>query len=50
LFVPPSYVESIARKHKFALAWLEGLDRVFASWPILRGLGDHVLLEFERTG
>jgi ubiquinone/menaquinone biosynthesis C-methylase UbiE len=50
LFVPPSYVESLARKHKFALAWLEGLDRVFASWPILCGLGDHVLLEFERTG
>ena len=43
LFVPPSYVESLAREHKFALAWLEAMDRVFASWPLLRGLGDHVL-------
>jgi ubiquinone/menaquinone biosynthesis C-methylase UbiE len=50
LFVPPSYVEPWARKHHSVLAWLEAMDRVFATWPILRGVGDHVLLEFERTG
>jgi 2-polyprenyl-3-methyl-5-hydroxy-6-metoxy-1,4-benzoquinol methylase len=50
LFVPPSYVEPWARKHQSVLACLEAMDRVFAAWPILRGIGDHVLLEFERTG
>jgi hypothetical protein len=50
LFVPPSYVEPWARKHQSVLARLEAMDRVFAAWPILRGIGDHVLLEFERTG
>ncbi len=50
LFVPPSYMESSIRKHKPLLAWLEAMDRIFAAWPLLRGVGDHVLLEFERTG
>ncbi len=49
LFVPPSYVESWARRHNRVLATLERIDRVFAAWPFLRGVGDHVLLEFERT-
>jgi SAM-dependent methyltransferase len=49
LFVPPSYVEAWARRHKRVLALLETMDRVCASWPLLRGVGDHVLLEFERT-
>jgi SAM-dependent methyltransferase len=48
LFVPPSYVESWARKNTNALARLEKLDRIFAGWPILRDIGDHVLLEFVR--
>lgn len=48
LFVPPSYVESWARKNTSTLARLEKLDRIFAAWPILRSIGDHVLLEFVR--
>jgi ubiquinone/menaquinone biosynthesis C-methylase UbiE len=48
LFVPPSYVESWARKHPRVLAALQGMDRLFAAWPLLRGAGDHVLLEFTR--
>jgi 2-polyprenyl-3-methyl-5-hydroxy-6-metoxy-1,4-benzoquinol methylase len=48
LFVPPSYVESWARKNTNTLARLEKLDRMLASWPILRDIGDHVLLEFVR--
>ena len=48
LFVPPSYLEAWARKHETALRYLENLDGVFASWPILRDVGDHVLLEFKR--
>ena len=50
LFVPPSYVEPWLRNHKPVLARLEAMDRIFAGWPVLRGVGDHVLLEFERTG
>jgi ubiquinone/menaquinone biosynthesis C-methylase UbiE len=48
LFVPPSYVESWTQKNANALARLEKLDGMFAAWPILRDLGDHVLLEFVR--
>jgi ubiquinone/menaquinone biosynthesis C-methylase UbiE len=48
LFVPPSYMERlIGRRHKL-LARLEQLDRLCAEWPILRDVGDHVLLEFVR--
>ncbi len=49
LFVPPSYVETWARGHKRVLAVLEAMDRVFGAWPLIRGVGDHVLLEFERN-
>jgi SAM-dependent methyltransferase len=48
LFVPPSYLEPWARKNTRALARLEKLDGAFANWPVLRDIGDHVLLEFER--
>ena len=48
LFVPPSYVEQWMAKHPKTLARLERLDRICAGWPILRGAGDHVLLEFVR--
>jgi 2-polyprenyl-3-methyl-5-hydroxy-6-metoxy-1,4-benzoquinol methylase len=49
LFVPPSYVEGWARSHKRVLKALEAMDRVCGAWPLLRGIGDHVLLEFRRT-
>ena len=48
LFVPPSYAEPWIRSHPNLLATFERLDRVCATWPIFRGLGDHVLLEFVR--
>jgi hypothetical protein len=48
LFVPPSYVEQWMAKHPKMLARLERLDRMCTGWPILRGAGDHVLLEFVR--
>ena len=48
LFVPPSYMEEWIRKHKKFLAqWNPWID-VFAEWPVLRDIGDHVLLEFVR--
>jgi hypothetical protein len=49
LFVPPSYVESWARTHKRILKVLERFDRVLGGWLLLRTVGDHVLLEFQRT-
>lgn len=49
LFVPPSYLESWARRHQSVLRRLEAMDAVFAAWPIVCGMGDHVLLEFEKT-
>jgi ubiquinone/menaquinone biosynthesis C-methylase UbiE len=49
LFIPPSYTESWARKHGGLLRGAEALDRACATWSILRGVGDHVLLELERT-
>jgi len=48
LFVPPSYVEPWMSKRPKLLARLERLDRICAQWPILRDVGDHVLLEFVR--
>ena len=48
LFVPPSYVESWARKHGAMIGYLEKMDGMFANFPVLRDLGDHVLLEFTR--
>ena len=48
LFVPPSYVEQSFNKRGATLARLVWLDRFCAEWPILRDVGDHMLLEFER--
>jgi SAM-dependent methyltransferase len=48
LFIPPSYVETSLRHHPALLRQLERLDHLCGDWPILRSLGDHVLLEFER--
>jgi ubiquinone/menaquinone biosynthesis C-methylase UbiE len=48
LFVPPSYVESWARKHSAIIRYLETMDGLFAEFPVLRDCGDHVLLEFTR--
>jgi ubiquinone/menaquinone biosynthesis C-methylase UbiE len=49
LFVPPSYLEAWANKHRTMLTVLDKMDRMCANWPILRVLGDHVLLEFEKV-
>jgi ubiquinone/menaquinone biosynthesis C-methylase UbiE len=48
LFVPPSYVETWIRRYEGVLPKLEQMDGVFADWPVLRDMGDHVLLEFVR--
>jgi hypothetical protein len=48
LFVPPSYAEAWVQKHTKTSARLQRLDLLFADWPALRSLGDHMLLEFVR--
>lgn len=45
VFVPPSYLEGVARSLPRALAFL---DRHLAGLPLLRGKGDHELLIFAR--
>jgi ubiquinone/menaquinone biosynthesis C-methylase UbiE len=47
--VPPSYVESWARKHPGLLGFLQRVDRVISHWPGFRVVGDHMLLHFEKV-
>ncbi|WP_446742671.1 class I SAM-dependent DNA methyltransferase [Silvibacterium acidisoli] len=49
LFVPPSYVESWIANHPWLLRMMIGLDSFFSRLPLLRTLGDHMLLHFEKT-
>jgi SAM-dependent methyltransferase len=49
LFVPPSNAEGWARRHKQAVAACGKLDRLLGRLPMLRTLGDHMLLEFEKA-
>jgi hypothetical protein len=46
--VPPSYMERWARRFPRITRALAGVDRCIASLPVLRGMADFVLLEFER--
>lgn len=47
--VPPSYLESTMRKHPRVFDLLCLLDRRIARLPLLRTMGDHMLLYFERV-
>jgi SAM-dependent methyltransferase len=49
IVVPPSYIEPFIQRHPGLLRQLCAIDHVICSWPVLRSLGDHVLLSFERT-
>jgi ubiquinone/menaquinone biosynthesis C-methylase UbiE len=49
LCVPPSYLEYWAAAHQQMIGKLSAADRMLAPLPILRTLGDHVLLRFERV-
>jgi SAM-dependent methyltransferase len=48
LFVPPSYAEQWISQNTRVLAGLKLLDHACARLPLLRDLGDHLLLEFVR--
>lgn len=49
LTVPPTYLEPWASRHREALAMMSSIDRAVSEWPVLRGLGDHVLLVMRRA-
>jgi ubiquinone/menaquinone biosynthesis C-methylase UbiE len=46
--VPPSYLESWARRHPRLMGLSEQFDSWFGRWPGLRSMGDHVLVQLER--
>jgi ubiquinone/menaquinone biosynthesis C-methylase UbiE len=46
--VPPSYVESLARRFPGVLRTLADVDRLLSRLPVVRTLADHLLLEFQR--
>jgi len=48
LFIPPSYAESWAARHPRTFKFLGSMDTALRQLPMLRVLGDHVLLTFER--
>lgn len=47
--VPPSYLEPWIRRIPRGMTLLRRLDRRATRWPLLRSLGDHVVLVLERT-
>jgi hypothetical protein len=47
--VPPSYLESWMSKHPQMLHVLKRIDATVCEWPVFRVLGDHMLLQLERT-
>jgi len=49
LFVPPSYAEAWAQRHRGWISFLARLDERFGQFPSLRGFGAHVLLSLERA-
>jgi ubiquinone/menaquinone biosynthesis C-methylase UbiE len=46
--VPPSYLEAWARQHPRLFSLLRRLEERFATLPVLRSTGDHVLLCFKK--
>ncbi len=49
VFVPPSYVEAWAERHPSLLRLCEKADAIVCRWPVVRVLGDHMLLHLERV-
>lgn len=49
ILVPPSYAEQWARHHARSLKLMSKADSLLCHVPVIRVLGDHVLLHLERT-
>jgi ubiquinone/menaquinone biosynthesis C-methylase UbiE len=50
LLVPPSYVESLAKRLPALLKVAEWVDLLLAPCPVIRGVSDHILLKLEQVG
>jgi 2-polyprenyl-3-methyl-5-hydroxy-6-metoxy-1,4-benzoquinol methylase len=48
LFAPPPYLTWVRERHPRGYQWLRRLDRRYAGWPLLRGMGDHFLIVMRR--
>jgi SAM-dependent methyltransferase len=48
LFVPPPYLDALARRRPRLFQRLVAMDRRTARWPLLRGMGDHFLVVMRR--
>jgi ubiquinone/menaquinone biosynthesis C-methylase UbiE len=49
ILVPPSYVESSAKRFPALLKLAEWADHWLARFPVIRGGADHILVKFERV-
>jgi SAM-dependent methyltransferase len=47
--VPPSYTENVAARYPRLIQRLAAVDHVIGSLPLFRGMGDGIVLEFERV-
>ncbi len=48
VFAPPPYLTWVREKHPRLHAWLWGLDRRAAAWPLIRAMGDHFLIVMKK--
>jgi ubiquinone/menaquinone biosynthesis C-methylase UbiE len=48
VFAPPPYLTWVRDRHPRWHARLWGVDRRLASWPLLRGMGDHFLMVMKK--
>ena len=49
IFVPPSYLEKYARRVPRLFQCATSLDEIVREMPLLRSIGDHILLDFCRS-
>jgi SAM-dependent methyltransferase len=47
--VPPSYMEFWVSRHPSIFGALKAFDRMAAEWPLIRTLGDHMVLHLEKV-
>ena len=49
LLLPPPYLAHLVTRHPRLATRAARLERRIAGWPVLRGLGDHFIMELERV-
>ena len=48
VFAPPPYLTGVRQKYPRLHAWLWGLDKTVAGWPLVRSMGDHFLIVMKK--